>query len=256
MPVGLQVRELVGVVRDVRHASSSTRPLVVAGVLAAELAKQLEAGSTGGVVRVNAEPQGAAAFIGVLAGEPTLEDLRRFRAAARAVVPAIAVQTGREPTPILPYVLATDVIHCPPGQGFPIEQIGRVLARRLGPDAVAFASRMPVLRTAVTDKLVSEASLRSALIGLLGRGKGARFPLLALSQSRLALDLAAAHGEEIGPERAPDVGAVVGTGLTMRALVRRLGLTGSRLTAGLTGYAATRALGEAMLVRFRNRPPA
>jgi uncharacterized protein (DUF697 family) len=255
MAATLQLRELVKVVRDVRHAAASTRPVVVAGVLAGELAKQLGAGGDPGAVRVGGDPRDGAVYVLVLAGEPSDEDLRNLRVAARAIVPVVGVQTARTPPEFVPYVVATDVVRCPPGQSFPLDEIAGAVARRLGPNAAAVAARLPTLRAAVARRLVDDASLRTALIGLMPGGATARFPLLALVQARLVLDLAAANGEDVGPERAPDLGVVIGTGLTLRALVRRLGLTRSRAVAGLTGYTGTRALGEAAIRRYDVRPP-
>ena len=249
MPLGLNPREVLGVVRDTRHRAEAAKPIVVAGVLAGELAKQLGAGGEPGAVRVGGDPSGSAALVLVLAGEPTDADIEQLRAAARAVVPTIAVQTGREQTLRVPYVLATDIVHCPPGKGFPVEEIAAALARRLAADGVALAARLPVMRAAVSERLIAHASRAGALIGLLPRGR-ARFPLLALAQLRLVLYLAAAHGRELGPDRAPEVGAVLGTGLALRTGVRRLGLAGSRVVGGVTGYAGTRALGEAAVRRF------
>ena len=251
MPAGLQLRELVGVVRDVRRAAASTRPIVVDGLLAGELARRLTAGGDASAVRVGGDLRDAAALVIVLAGQPSEADLHRLRAATRGIVPIVAVQTGREQDLVVPYVLATDVVVSPPGQGFPVETIAAALAKRLGPGGVALAARLPVLRNAVGEQLVAWASLRSAFLGLASGGTAARFPLLAAVQARLVLDLAAAHGQEIGPERAPEVGAVAATGLGLRALVRRLGLRGSRTVAGLSGYGGTRALGEGALRRFR-----
>ena len=252
MPAELPLRELVSLTRDVRKAAASAKPLVVSGVLANELAKRLGAGGDPGTVRVDVDPTGAAAFVLVLAGQPSEADVRQLRMAARAIVPTIAVQTGRAETSDLPYVLATDVVHCLPGEGFPIGKIASALARRLGPDAVSVASRLPALRLAVAEQLVADAARQSTLIGLLSRGRaGPLFPLLTVVQSRLVLDLAAAHGRDVGPDRAPELGAVVGAGLSLRSAVRRLGLAGSRAAAGVSGYAATRALGEAAIRRFQ-----
>lgn len=249
MPLGLSPRDVVGLVRDARQRAESSGPIVVSGVLAGELAKQLAAGGEPAAVRVGGDPSGAAALVLVLAGLPTDADVEALRVAARAAVPRIAVQTGREETLRVPYVLATDIVHCPPGRGFPVDEIAATIARRLGPDGISLAARLPVVRTAVSKRLIVDASRASAVIGILPRG-GARFPLLALAQLRLVLDLAAAHGRELGPDRAPELGAVLGTGFALRTGVRRLGLAGSRAVGGLTGYAGTRALGEAAVRRF------
>ena len=63
------------------------------------------------------------------------------------------------------------------------------------------------------------------------------------------LDLAAAHGRSVGRERAPELLAVAGAGLSVRGLVRRLPRR-LPLIGGVTGYLATRALGEAAITVF------
>ena len=69
-------------------------------------------------------------FVRVLAGAPTAEDERACcaRPSGRGV-PVVAVQTGTEVFDI-PYVLATEVVMCSPGSGFPVEEIA---ARHRGP---------------------------------------------------------------------------------------------------------------------------
>jgi uncharacterized protein (DUF697 family) len=255
VPAGLSLRELAGTVRDVRRVAASERPIVVDGLLAAELARRLSAGGDVGAVRVGGDPGEGSALLMVLAGQPSEGELRQLRAATRALVPIVAVQTGRDQDVLIPYVLATDVVPCPPGQAFPVEAIAAALARRLGPEAVALAARLPTLREEVTEQLVASASLRAAFLGLATRATAARFPLLAAVQTRLMLNLAAAYGREIGPQRGPEVGAVAATGLTLRAVVRRLGLGSSRPVAGLSAYTGTRAVGEAALRRFRVDSP-
>jgi uncharacterized protein (DUF697 family) len=251
VPAGLPLRELAGTVRDVRRAAASERPIVVDGLLAGDLARRLAAGGEAGAVRVGGDPGDGSALVMVLAGQPSESELQQLRAATRALVPIVAVQTGRDQDVLVPYVLATDVVPSPPGQAFPVEAIAAALARRLGPEAVALAARLPALRDDVAEQLVESASLRAAFLGVVTGGTAARLPVLASVQTRLVLDLAAAHGREIGPERAPEVGAVAATGLTLRGVVRRLGLGSSRPVAGLSGYSGTRALGEAARRRFR-----
>ena len=46
-------------------------------------------------------------------------------------MPVVVVQTGTEDFDI-PYVLATDVVKCRPGEGFPVEEIAAAVAARLG----------------------------------------------------------------------------------------------------------------------------
>ena len=103
-------------VKDVRLAAEDTRPLVVSGPLAAQLEKELSRGAAPGAVRVGEKVKDAAVLVRVLAGAPTKEDEEELRAAGRARVPVVVVQTGTE-TFDVPYVLATDVVTCAPGSG-------------------------------------------------------------------------------------------------------------------------------------------
>ena len=243
---GIAPREVVGLVREARRAADTNATLVVTGVLAAELTRALG----GQVARVGGDPSGATALLVLLAGAATTEDEHAMRAAARARVPIVAVQidprAGDRP---LSYVPADAVVTCPPGHGFPFDEIGAALTRELGSDVVPIAARADVLRTAIVDELVRRAAIRAGIIGALPWRKGADFPALATLQARLVLDIAAAHGQPIGQERAPELAAVAGSGLGIRSVVRRLP-TRVPLVGAITGYLATRALGEAAARRF------
>ena len=249
-PAGLGVRDVLAVVREARDTADSAAPLVVTGMLSSELARALRGGAEeGGSVRVGSNLAGAAALVVVLGGAPTDDDDRVMRAAARASVPVVAVQTSTRADAPLAYVPASAVVVCQPGRSFPVEDIARALAGQLGHDAVALAARVPAFREPIVRELVRRAALRAAVVGALPWRKGADLPALTLIQARLVLDLAAAHGRAIGNERATELAAVASTGLGVRALVRRLPRR-LPLVGGLTGYLTTRALGEAALRRF------
>ena len=126
-PVG----RLVGLVKELRVAAEDTRPLQVSGALAAQLEKELARGAAPGAVRAGGRIEDAAVLVRVLGGAPTEEDERELRAAKRAKVPVVVVQTGTEVFDV-PYVLATDVVMCRPGAGFPVEEIAAAVAARLG----------------------------------------------------------------------------------------------------------------------------
>ncbi len=97
-----------------------------------------------GAVRSAGRVEDAAVLVRVLGGTPTEEDERELRAAKRAKVPVVAVQTGTEVFDV-PYVLATDVVMCQPGAGFPVEEIAAAVAARLGECGTSLAARLPVL---------------------------------------------------------------------------------------------------------------
>ena len=251
MPAGLHARAVLGVMRDAQSSAASGAPIVVLGFLADELARGLRAGSEGtGAVVVGGDPARAAALVVVVAGMLSAGEERALREATRRGTPVLAVQTDTSSNVSLPYVLATDVVECPPGQGFPIPEIAAALAARLGHDGVSLAARLPVLRAAVCRNLIGAASRQAAAVGVVPWGSVAHFPAMALIQTRLVLDLATANGRPIDRDRAPDIAAVAGAGLSLRSLARRLP-SWIPLVGGITGYLGTRAIGEAALKRSK-----
>ena len=234
--------------KEAQAALEDARPLLVTGPLAEQLARELAVGGSSAAVRTSGRVQDAAALVQVLAGEPTDDDARELRAANRARVPIVAVQTSAEAGLEVPYVLATDVIACPPGGGFPLDELADALASRLGESGTVLAARLPVLRDAVCDELIESFSRKNGILGVAIFVPGADFPVLALNQLRLVLRLASAHGVEVDQTRVPEVLATIGAGFGFRAVARQL--LGAVPVAGwaikgATAYAGTRALGEA-----------
>jgi uncharacterized protein (DUF697 family) len=246
-----------GLVKEARTALEDVRPLQVSGVLAPTLEKELQRGGAAGAVRSHGDVAGAAALVRVLAGAAGEEDERELRAARRARVPAIAVQTGSG-TFDVPYVLATDVVVCPPGQGFPVEEIARALAARLGEGGSPLAARLPVLRDPVCDALIESFSRKNGVLGAAIFVPGADLPVLTLNQIRLVLRLASAHGVEVDQSRLPEVLGTVATGFGLRAVARQaLGAipVAGWAVKGAIAYGGTRAIGEAARRYFAEMAP-
>jgi hypothetical protein len=246
--LGIGPRDVVGLARHTRTVRSAKGPVHVTGVLAEQLADALRAGGDPSLVVTRGDPAEAAALVCVVGGNATPADEEALRTATRALVPVLAVQTGPEQVPI-PYVLATDVVECPPGQGFPVDAVARALAAALGHDAAALASALPVLRDAVRERRVADGALAAA--GLAISSGGPRLPLLALAQARMLSDVAAASGSS-APESprataeavATPLAAALATGVLTRTLVRRLPVRHRLLDAAVAG-AATYALATA-----------
>jgi uncharacterized protein (DUF697 family) len=233
------------VVKEVRLATSDDRALALAGTpeLRRELARD---GDPNALVGPDALAR-AAALVLVLVGPPSEADEALLKKARRARVPIVCVVTGPVEGPI-PFVLATDVVRADPGEGFPVEELARALARRLGEAATPLAARLPVLRDAVVDQLVESFSRRNAITAAAVFVPGADLPILTLNQARLVLRIASAYGAEIDRERLPELLAVLGAGFGFRALAREaldfVPVAGWALK-GAVAYAGTRALGEA-----------
>lgn len=241
-----------GLLKELRAAAEDTRPLQVGGALASQLEKELARGGAPGAVRSSGPIADAAVLVRVLGGKSTEEDERELRAARRAKVPVVAVQTAAEAFDV-PYVLATDVVACRPGEGFPVDGIAAAVAARLGEGGTSLAARLPVLREHVCAGLIERFSRQNGILGAAVFVPGADFAVLTLNQIRLVLRLAAAHGVEVDQSRLPEVLATVGAGLGFRAVARQaLGIVpvAGWAVKGAVAYAGTRAVGEAARLYF------
>jgi uncharacterized protein (DUF697 family) len=242
----LGLRSLLGVAREARAGAAESRPLVLGGAreLAALLAKELRAGGDAAAVVEHGSVEGAAALVWI--GRPDEGVLRR---AAQAKVPIVGVSDGSR----LPYVLDTDLVVLPPGQGLPVEEIARALARALGDRRVGLAARLPVLRASVVEELVESCARRNGLIAAAVFVPGADLPILTLNELRMVIGVALANGGEVGLARVPELLGVLGAGLGSRRLARGLCAFAPAAGFALRGavaYAATRAIGEAASARF------
>ena len=234
-------------VRELRIAAEDTRPLLISGPLAPQLEKELAHGAAPGAVLLDGRVEDASCLVRLLAGGPTKEDEEVLKAAKRAKVPVVVVQTGTEDFDV-PYVLATDIVKCRPGEGFPIEEIGAALAARLGEAGTGLAARLPVLREHLAKQLIESFARRNGILGVAIFVPGADFPVLTLNQIRLVLRLAAAHGVDVDQQRLPEVLATVGAGFGFRAAARQLLAAvpvAGWVVKGGVAYVGTRALGEA-----------
>jgi len=238
------------VLRELRSSTTDARPVVLSGArsLVDALQRELVRGGDAAAVRARSpgDVAGAAAVVYVLAGEPTEEDERALRAADLEGVPLLVV--GPEPTAGIPYALATDILPLSPGEGFPLEEIGRRLAAKNEDAAVSLAARLPAIRRGVAEALIARVARQNGVIAAAVFVPGVDFPVLTLNQLRLVLRLAAAYGQEIDAERLPEILGVVGTALGFRALARQaldVVPVAAWAVQGAFAYGGTRALGEA-----------
>lgn len=252
--MGVRPGAVYGLLKELRVAAAEKGPLVVEGpaALAEALRRELGRGAAPGAVR-GGSPEGGDAFVCVLAGPVTGADEERLRLARRKRVPAVAVLAGPGLDRRVPYVLASDVVTVPAGSGFPLEEIARVLANRLGERGTSLAARVPTLRPAVCEQLIETFSRRNGVVGAAVFIPGADFPVITLAQMRMVLRIAAAHGVDVDQQRLPEILAVLGSGYAFRGFARRaLGavpVAGWAVRAAVA-YTGTRALGEAAVRYF------
>ena len=225
-----------------------------AGELAPELRQQFLRGhAESGAVRLG-DPEGADAYVHVLADAPSEEDVRVLRRARRARVPAIVVAVGFAERIAIPYVMATDMVRVGAGRPFPLEAIAQAIAARLEEHGAPLAARVPLLREAVSDQLVASFARKNGIVAGAVWIPGADLPVLALNEVRLLLRLAQAHG--VGGDvrgRLPEVVATIGAGFGLRALARELldlAPGSGWVLKSAIAYGGTRALGEAARIRF------
>ena len=242
---------LLAIVRELRRGSGDQRAIAVAGAreLVPILARDLRNGGDASAVVEN-RVENAAVLVWV--GPPDEEALR---AADRAGVPVVAVTNDEH----VPYVLATDLVPVPAGQGFPVDAITRAIARKLGEDGTALAARLPVLRRAVCEELIRSFSRKNAVISAAVFVPGVDMPVLTLNQIRLVLRIALAYGQDLDRQRSVEIAGVVGAGFGFRALARQLldlvPVAGWVVKGGVA-YTGTRAIGEAAVRYFEERTAA
>jgi uncharacterized protein (DUF697 family) len=253
MRLPVSVGALRGLLKELQ--SEEREPVVVGGAheLARVLERELARGGDPAAVRIG-DPEGAAVYVHLVAG--SAGDEAALKRARRARVPTVAVQTLARSAGegSVPYVLATDVVRVGPGEALPVEAIARRIAAVLGEDAAPLAGRLPVLRGPVCERLVESFARKNGIIAAAVFVPGVDLPVLTLNQVRMLLRLDQAYGLELDPrERIPEVVAVIGAGLGLRAVARELldlVPVAGWAVKGAVAYAGTRALGEAAILRL------
>lgn len=223
--LALELRSLGATLKD-EAQDESVGAVLVSGVLAEQLAKELRAGAEpGSVLQGGPELLGRAdVAVRVIAGEPTAEDDAFVRTSQSGDVPVVLVQLWPQPDWTRPFVLTPFVVECRAGEGFPVQEIaGRIV--EASDHAAVLAARIPSLVDAAQDGSVLEAVVRSALIGLAGPRLGISRRLLTLEQIRLLSRLRTTTGATVDEEprsRAAAAAAVFGTGYALRTVARSL----------------------------------
>jgi hypothetical protein len=224
--------------------------IVVSGMLAEQLARELSADADAGLVVFGDQPavESAAVVVRVIAGDPKHEDDVLVRAADAAGVPVVFVQLWPQENWSAVFVLSPFVVECKPGAGFPIAEIAAQIVRAVEHPA-ALAARVPVLRETVESDAVRRSVARTALLAASGARKGPARPLITLEQLRMLSTLRVAERPAAAPSLPPQ--ALAAATLAASFALRSLARAGSRslpapLVNVVVAAGGTWALAEAL----------
>lgn len=135
----------------------------------------------------------------------------------------------------------------------PADVLAAAVVDAAGDSSIALAAKLPVLRDATCRHVIKKTARQNAVVGCIFFLPGTDMPVMTLNEARMILRLAAAHGEEVGVERAIELLGVVGAGFGFRALARQAldFMPGPGWAVkGAVAYSGTRALGEAARTYF------
>lgn len=154
---------------------------------------------------------------------------------------AVEVPFVAENTPMLGVVAATDKVYL-------LETLARWILDRTD-KSTAFASNFPFMRIAAANRVITSCALTNMATGALVFIPGADYPVMAMAQIGMVMQLAGIFGKPIGAERVYEVVGVLLSGLTFRAIARTLlkqtphiGFLVKALSAGVGTYAMGRGL--------------
>lgn len=171
----------------------------------------------------------------VVAGAPTV-----VLCESSVEVPFIA-----HDTPMLGMIASSDKTYL-------LESLARWILDRTE-KRIAFASNFPFMRIAAANQIIASCALTNMATGALIFIPGADYPVMAVSQIGMLLDLAATFGKPIRPERGYEIGALLLAGLALRS-VARVAVHGAPrlafLTKALIAAGGTVAMGRALMFAY------
>jgi len=216
----------------------------------------IEPSSGGGLPRLDREST-AAVILAAPSREiasPAVE--RMLEDAGRAEIPVVLV-LSEAPGVELSFPSAgvgpRRVVSIAPDGSTPADVLAEAVVDAAGEAAVGLAARLPALREETCRQVIRRTARQNAVVGALFIIPGADMPVMTLNEARMVLRIAAAHGEQVGVDRAVELLGVVGGGLGLRAIARQaLSFAvgpGWAIKSGIA-YGGTRAMGEAANAYF------
>lgn len=251
--VALEARSVLRTMQD-GLAPSEAGSIVVSGMLAEQLARELGTGAEFGAVVVGdgTSVAGAPVLVRVIAGDPSDEDDALVRAADRAGVPIVLVQLWPQAEWRAPFVRSPFVVECKTGEGFPVREIAGQIAIA-AEHAPALASRVPAVAEAVSAGVVRGGVVHSALLALVSGRKAAARPLIALEQVRMLSKLRTLEGSETKPDGLPVVAGAAGATLAVSYAFRELARRSRRWIPAPVANTAVAAAGTWALSTIARR---
>jgi uncharacterized protein (DUF697 family) len=254
-----ELRSVAGVLRDERDTAPS-RPVVVSGMLAEQLARLLADGAEPSAVLTSDTPRltGSCVVVHIIAGDPSSADEDLALNADRAGIPIVLVQLWPQEDWTRPFLLTPFIVECSAGAGFPVPEIAGRIAQAVERPA-ALARRVPVLKQAVASRVVRATAIRAAILGIVGSRSRAARPLITLEQVRMLAELRNLVDAKDSRESLAALGgtaaSVVSAGFVFREVARnaRRVLPGPLANATVAA-AGTWILGEAFR-RLEQRLP-
>jgi hypothetical protein len=216
--VGALAHEAQSVVQAIRDelAPGTVGPIVVMGMLAEQLAKELGAGAAPGAVVADdgTRMSGAEVLVRIVAGDPSETDEAFVRTADTRGIHVVIVQLWPQADWTRPFVLSPFVVECRAGEGFPLREIADRIVDTSERGSL-LAARIPALNDSVSHGFVRQAVIRAAVIGFASRAKGATRPLIALEQVRMLARLRASTPGATESDEVPVIAS--GTALALAA---------------------------------------
>lgn len=261
----LNVTSVYKVAREVRGADDTPVNVVLAGDRAAALAALLGSPSAEAAPdALRVLPHGSGADLSkddivVLmsddgAAEAIIGAVRRARAKLVVVVAPAGGPAAHEAARRAG-AYDDELVFADPATPWAMPKLADAVARAAGPRGPSLARRLPAVRDAVVKRLVQHVARQNAAVGAVIWVPGADMPVMTLNQVRMVLQIGAAYGEDVGPQRAPEVLTVVGAGLGLRTVAREaLGFVpvAGWAVKGVMGYAGTLALGRAAVKYYES----
>lgn len=133
------------------------------------------------------------------------------------------------------------------------ERMGRWIVSVCRAKRLAFAIAFPFMRRPLAKDSVQLTALENAGVGLIPFVAGADLPIMTLNQAKMALQIAAAYGQDMDKNRLKELGVVVGGAYVSRSLARKLiaavPVLGFAFKTGIA-YGSTMAVGYAIIEYF------